>query len=38
MAPVTFGSLLRAINPWLTSPVPGLEDRGMDRLEIESTW
>lgn len=32
-APVAFGSLLCAINPWLTSPVFGLEDRGMGQLE-----
>lgn len=32
-APVAFGSLLCAINPWLTSPVSGLEDRGMGQLE-----
>ena len=30
---MAFGSLLCAINPWLPSPVSGLEDREMGQLE-----
>lgn len=33
MGPAAFGSLLCAINPWLTFPVSGLEDRGMSQPE-----